>query len=160
MTAPGVIRLRRSLSEAPPAPVWPTGLQPVIWGEAAAADAHLLLSHAYAGGEGDLAPIGAWWPSVAADSEFDPQLLFGATDRDGRLAGVALGWSKPFIKDVAVRPDQRRRGIGSALLRSLFRAYHERGAAHVDLKVRGWNAPAIALYRREGMVEVTGSPPG
>jgi ribosomal-protein-alanine N-acetyltransferase len=53
------------------------------------------------------------------------------------------------ILNVAVAPGYRRRGIATALLRSDL----ARHAVHF-LEVRESNAPALALYRKLGFVEI------
>jgi ribosomal protein S18 acetylase RimI-like enzyme len=50
------------------------------------------------------------------------------------------------VKDLAVDPRARRRGIARALMLAAFNAFARRGATHVDLKVREENTAAIALY--------------
>ena len=57
-----------------------------------------------------------WWEKFSGDSEFDASLCF-LVFGEGRLAGVALCWTSAFLKDLAVRPDMRRLGIGENLLR-------------------------------------------
>ena len=78
-------------------------------------------------------------------------------DDGNGIAGVAQCWTSAFVKDLAVRPRLRRRGLGSALLLQAFRTFRERGAAFVDLKVVADNlSGALRLYRSHGMRE-TGS---
>ena len=64
-----------------------------------------------------------------------------------------------YIGNVAVRPAFRRRGIADALLRALATIGRERGLAFLTLEVRAGNAPAIALYEKNGYVRV-GRRPG
>jgi [ribosomal protein S18]-alanine N-acetyltransferase len=80
-------------------------------------------------------------------------------------AGIArLGLLRPYeyeIHTIGVDPTFQGRGIGRRLLDALLR-YADRtagaatsgGAATVFLEVRTDNAPAIALYRSAGFVEV------
>lgn len=78
---------------------------------------------------------------------------------DGNPAGFALFFSnystflaRPglYLEDLFVRPECRGRGIGLALLRHLARLALVRGCGRLDWSVLGWNAPAIAFYRRIG----------
>jgi mycothiol synthase len=87
--------------------------------------------------------------------DFDPGLWWLAWD-DGRVAGAlegrpvdeALGW----IKNLGVRPDYRRRGIGAALLTRVFAEFKGRGCKRVELGVdRANETGATALYERVGM---------
>ena len=54
---------------------------------------------------------------------------------------------------IAVRPDHRGRGIGTALLQRFIAQARERGAARVFLEMREGN-PAESLYRRHGFASV------
>jgi ribosomal-protein-alanine N-acetyltransferase len=54
---------------------------------------------------------------------------------------------------LAVRPEFRRSGIGSALLKSSMQTASDAGAVHYFLEVRSDN-PAIALYENCGLVNV------
>ena len=64
-----------------------------------------------------------------------------------------------YIGNVAVRPAYRRRGIADALLHALERLGRERGLSFLTLEVRAGNAPAIALYEKNGYARV-GRRPG
>lgn len=149
---PHDVRLRRLLdgSEAPPR--WPDGLFPVALTPAAAPALHGLLAAAF--DDGQDGPFETWWPRLSGDAEFDPGLCFLVFD-GSRLAAAAICWQSAFIKDLAVHPGWRRRGLGAALLAHVFCVFRARGAAHVDLKTNTvGNADAMRLYRRAGMVEV------
>lgn len=54
---------------------------------------------------------------------------------------------------LAVTPDTRRRGVGSALLRSVIAEAHGRGIVRLHLEVRAGNS-AIALYDAAGFARV------
>jgi GNAT superfamily N-acetyltransferase len=55
-----------------------------------------------------------------------------------------------YLEDLFVRPEYRRQGIGSALLRSLAKIALERGCGRFEWAVLDWNEPAIAFYQRMG----------
>ena len=55
-----------------------------------------------------------------------------------------------YLEDLFVRPAQRGRGYGEALLRHLARLAVERDCARVEWAVLDWNEPAIRFYRRLG----------
>ena len=148
------LRLRRDLSLPLPGPRWPPDVSIHPFTEAHAAPAHALMMAAYGPDEGSVPPFGVWWPELERDSEYDPELVFLARTGDGRLAGICQCWTSAFVKDLAVAPDFRGRGIGEALMLSAFEAFRARGAAHVDLKVLSGNTRAIRLYQRLGMGEV------
>ncbi len=151
-----VLRMRRSLAEPVPQPVWPKGTRVVPFEpERHAPEIHALLVEAYAKGGGYVEPFGIWWPSLKGDAEYDPALCFIAIDERGGIAGVAQCWTSAFIKDLAVQPDRRGQGIGSALILHALRAFRRRGATHVDLKVDADNpSGALRLYRAHGFQEV------
>jgi ribosomal-protein-alanine N-acetyltransferase len=76
-------------------------------------------------------------------------------------AGFAIARSiagEAEIVSLGVRPDARRRGIGTALLADTLCRAVALGAAAVYLEVAEDNAGAIALYRGAGF-EVTGRRP-
>ncbi|MBQ7335255.1 MAG: ribosomal protein S18-alanine N-acetyltransferase [Clostridia bacterium] len=54
------------------------------------------------------------------------------------------------ITNIAVLPDARRHGYGSAVLRELLNRAKERNCAQISLEVRESNVAAIALYERFG----------
>ncbi len=80
---------------------------------------------------------------------------------DGRPAGIAvclIGYStfvaKPLVNihDIAVLPEFRGRGLGSALLRGVADRARELGCCKVTLEVHESNDGARRLYEREGFV--------
>ncbi|MDG4882113.1 N-acetyltransferase [Mesorhizobium sp. WSM4884] len=151
--APNDIRLRKLLDDALIAPHWPDGfiMRPFEHRDAQAL--HALLEEAFDdGGEG---PFDDWLERISGDAEFDPDLCFLVIDGKGLLAGAALCWTSGFVKDLAVHPGSRKRGIGEALMRHVFLAFRDRGAIHVDLKTNTVrHAAAFRLYERLGMIPV------
>ncbi len=89
----------------------------------------------------------AWWTT---DEEWDPSAWFVA-ESGGELAAAALCWTTGFVKDLAVHPAQRRRGIGRALLAHVAEEFRRRGAPAISLKVDATNLPALRLYESIGM---------
>ena len=149
-----IIRMRKHLALDIPPPVWPVGTRRLPLAVAEPTALHAILSEAYGNGFGGVPNFEDWWSGLNADSEFEPALVVVAADMDGIPIGVIQSWTSNFIKDLAVLPERRGRGIGEALLLSTFHAFHKRGANHVDLKVMEGNISAIQLYRKLGMVEV------
>jgi ribosomal protein S18 acetylase RimI-like enzyme len=71
------------------------------------------------------------------------------------VAGVAQCWTEGFVKDLAVRPAFRGRGLGEALLHAVFAEFARRGVREVRLKVDADNPTgAVRLYERVGMREL------
>lgn len=75
------------------------------------------------------------------------------SDRTGGLAGFVMGRrvaDEAEIMMLAVAPEERRRGIGRALVDTLATAVGADGALRLFLEVAVDNVEAIALYRRAG----------
>ena len=79
--------------------------------------------------------------------------LFFVADRDGAVIGTVMGGydgHRGWIYSVAVAPQQRRRGIGRALIRRLEAALSQRGCLKVNLQIRSSNTHVIAFYEKLG----------
>lgn len=142
------------LDRATPAPEWPPGVAVHTADlDADAPSVHTLLELAFRGNADDekpdpFEPWLAWW---MGDPEFDPASWFLA-EEDGMLVGAALCWSSGFLKDLAVDPQHRRRGIGRCLLLHVFGEFRARGARAVSLKVDAANPTgAVRVYEAAGM---------
>ena len=61
---------------------------------------------------------------------------------------IRLGIAQPYVESLAVFPEFRSQGIGTALMRSAEQAARERGHATVGLSVGVDNIRARALYVR------------
>jgi GNAT superfamily N-acetyltransferase len=144
------LRMRIDLRTAIPPPVWPEGSSVRSFHPSDAARLHELLEDGYRRGGGGVDAFDAWLPALVDDSEFDPQLCFLVEAGDD-LVAAAICWTSAFVKDIVVREAWRRHGLGEALLRCAFRAFQERGAIGVELKVQAQNAGAIRLCERVGM---------
>ena len=84
----------------------------------------------------------------------DGRLL--VAERDGKVAGVARGDLRHGlgrISFVYLRPEHRRHGLGSALVRDLLDYFREHGAEHVTLGVDISNEDGTAVWRRLGFTE-------
>lgn len=115
--------------------------------------AHSVLEAGYWEGGGGAPIFRQWWKALRKDYEFDPALFFLAIDDEG-VAGIAQCWKSAFVKDLAVHPRARRRGIGRALMMTVFHEFAQRGAAYVDLRTREDNTNAQAFYLSLGMTLV------
>lgn len=74
-----------------------------------------------------------------------------------RMAGYIVVWvvhDELHVLNVATAPEQRRRGVGRAILEEAHRVGRARACRLSTLEVRRSNAPAIALYRALGYRQV------
>ena len=92
-----------------------------------------------------------------AEDWFDPEGLLLAVDADDRLLG--FHWTKEHREEqpafgevyvVAVNPKAAGRGLGTLLTNAGLRHLRGRGLDTVILYVEADNAPAIAVYQRQG----------
>ncbi|MEI5680842.1 MULTISPECIES: GNAT family N-acetyltransferase [unclassified Mesorhizobium] len=153
MSEEQVVRFRRDLDGDFSAPKWLAGFSMRTFRASDARTLHALLSEVF--DDGEEGPFDTWWQKVSNDDEFDPALCFLVFDGDERLVAAALCWTSAYLKDLAVRPEARRRGLAEALLCQVFGTFQARGAAHLDLKTGLVKNPdAVRLYERMGMRRV------
>lgn len=105
----------------------------------------------------------AWTRQQLRDSLAMPSTFLLLSDRDGRVvkpAEPAAGFilSRQALDEeelllLAVRPENRGRGLGTALIELYFAAAARRGVHHIFLEMRA-NNPAHSLYRRCGFAPI------
>ena len=61
-----------------------------------------------------------------------------------------LGRPGLYLEDLFVRPEERGKGYGRALLERLAQIAKERGCGRMEWAVLDWNDPAIQFYRKLG----------
>ena len=94
------------------------------------------------------------WPAGSLASELDnPQAVFFVSVINRRVAGYAgmhdiLG--EGYVTNVAVFPEFRRHGVGTALMNALLDYGHLHDLTFITLEVRPGNSAAISLYERLG----------
>lgn len=79
-------------------------------------------------------------------------LLLVAT-RDEQIVGTVMGGydgHRGWVYSLAVLPQVRRRGIGTALCRHLEQLLRDRGCLKLNLQVRSDNSEVIAFYETLG----------
>ena len=94
-----------------------------------------------------------WTPAGISETiQVETARSFVAQEAD-RIVGYVLArisGTEGEILDLAVLPEQRRRGIARQLLAVLWEALRQDGVRELYLEVRESNRAAIALYRGHG----------
>ncbi len=76
--------------------------------------------------------------------------------RGDQIAGYVGMWvilDEAHITNIAVHPDERRKGIGRAMLAAMFERAKSLGGTRMTLEVRVSNHTAQRLYKELGFVE-------
>ena len=100
-------------------------------------------------------------PEQLGEDLFGPRPHVGCVvaESGGVLVGYALFYpvyssfrTMPamWLEDLFVKPSERGRGTGKALLAEVARIALERGCRAVDWLVLDWNRPAVTFYERMG----------
>jgi ribosomal-protein-alanine N-acetyltransferase len=79
---------------------------------------------------------------------------FGLIDERGGMLLGRITIDEAEVLTLAVAPLERRQGIATGLLRATTERVRAHGGTAMFLEVAIGNAPALALYRREGFIEV------
>jgi len=149
-------RMRRDLDASTPEPAWPPGVE--VHDLVRPADerpVHALIQSAFAeiGGQHERT-LEQWVAFLLDTTSFDPSLCLVATDA-GTVVGAALGQATAdhgFVRQLAVAPSHRGRGLALALLHECFRRHAERGLPATVLGVDAGNRTgALGLYEKAGM---------
>ena len=89
----------------------------------------------------------------------NPRFFCDIAEWEGEAAGFATwflnfstfrGRHGIYVEDIFVKPAQRGRGIGRALMARLAQHCVEQGYARCEWAVLDWNAPSIAFYNSIG----------
>lgn len=87
----------------------------------------------------------------------DDTSLFYVAVEDGKVIGY-IGMSfvldEGYIYNVAVTQESRKKGVGSALIRTLVTHGKKNGFAFLTLEARQSNKAAISLYEHFGFIKV------
>ena len=94
-----------------------------------------------------------------------PRVFCDLAEWDGEPVGFALwflnfssfrGRNGIYLEDIFVRPAQRGKGIGKALLAHLARRCMNEGWARLEWSVLDWNTPSIDFYKSQGATLMDG----
>jgi ribosomal protein S18 acetylase RimI-like enzyme len=149
-----VHRMWLDLVDELPEPSFPADVSVRPYAGADAHDLHAFLELAYAQNHERIEPFEQWLHFMTGHGDFEPA-CWHLAESGGSLAGCCLTWAPyengGWVKDLAVHPAHRRRGLGEALLHHAARAYREAGVTRVGLKVESDNPTgAPRLYERLG----------
>ena len=101
-------------------------------------------------------PNNPWWNDPDKDIDrkcaVQPELFFVAFEGDHIIGTVMAGYEghRGWINYVAVAPDSRQRGIGTALMHHAEDALRAAGCPKINLQVRTSNTAVIEFYRGLG----------
>ena len=149
-------RMRRELDGALPEPGWPDGAHLRDYSRPDDdVEVHALITSSFReiGGQSERT-LEQWRSAMIDTPRFDAGLCLVVV-LDRRVVGAAISQSLGdygFVRQLAVAPEQRGRGIARALLHELFRRHRERGLPATVLGVDAANPTgALALYESAGM---------
>jgi mycothiol synthase len=147
--------LQMKLEDVPPKVELPPGIEIRPYRPADAEAAYQVIEDAFNEWP-DRQPreFAAWSAHVIGHRAFAPELSRLAFD-GGELVGVVLcmdygGAEEGWVDQIATVATHRHRGIGRALLQSVFAAYHAQGRRLVGLSTNSQSG-ALTLYERIGM---------
>jgi ribosomal protein S18 acetylase RimI-like enzyme len=85
---------------------------------------------------------------IRSKMKIQPELFFVAVDSDNLVGTAMSGFDghRGWVYYVAVHPDYRRRGIGSALMKKVEGALTEIGCPKLNLQIRAGNAQVQSFY--------------
>jgi ribosomal protein S18 acetylase RimI-like enzyme len=149
-----VLRMWLDLAAEPPEPSFPGDVRVRSYAEPDARPLHAFVELAYARNNERIEPFDEWLHFMTAHGDFD-RAYWHLAEADGRIVACCLTWApserQGWVKDLAVHPQHRRRGLGEALLHHAARAYRAAGVERVGLKVDSDNPTSAGrLYERLG----------
>ena len=94
--------------------------------------------------------------SLQESLENENSVFYVATDNDEVIGYIGMSFvlDEGYIYNVAVAPQHRCHGVGSALIRTLVTDCKKQGFAFLTLEVRQSNKAARSLYEAFGFIKV------
>ncbi|MBE6777349.1 MAG: ribosomal-protein-alanine N-acetyltransferase [Ruminococcaceae bacterium] len=93
------------------------------------------------------------WSENAIKDAFETGTKFFIATKDNKVlgyVGISAIIDEGYITNIAVFPDYRKQGVGSALLNHLFDFAKDNALYFISLEVRESNFTAISLYEKYG----------
>ena len=152
-----LFNLHRDLDDDLPTPVWPAGVTLRTVNPGADDRAlHALIQDAFTKPGRKTQSFEEWQSYMMHPGRFIPDLWF-LLEKEDELIGCVLcfdyndlGW----VRQLAVRAEQRGAGLGRMLLQHALYIFKQRGYPKVGLAVESENATALKLYTSVGLREV------
>ena len=97
-----------------------------------------------------------WSQKAIEDEVNNPNAFFvTAVDEEKILGygGMHCTHQECYIDNIAVFGHQRKKGVGTAIVKALVQEAQRRGAEYISLEVRPSNWPAVGLYTKLGVME-------
>ena len=90
--------------------------------------------------------------AVPAKLAFQPDLLLVAVDGHQAIGSIMAGYDghRGWLYSIAVREEDRRKGVGTALVRHAEHTLRALGCSKVNLQVRTTNEAVVQFYERLG----------
>ncbi len=90
--------------------------------------------------------------AIPAKLAMQPDLLLVAVDASGIVGSINAGYDghRGWLYNVAVLQSERRRGIGTALVRDVEKRLRALGCLKINLQVRTANEAGVGFYKRLG----------
>lgn len=96
-----------------------------------------------------------WSAQMIADELKNPLANYFVVEKDGQVLAY-MGYyrilDEAHITNIAVKPDEKRKGYGKALLSFVLNEMKENGVQRVTLEVNEKNIAAIRLYESFGFL--------
>ena len=100
------------------------------------------------------APQAVFWPEASVKEVLEWKGSLGMViEAAGKVVGFLIGrqtTEEAEVLNLAVAPQDRRKGTGGRLLQAAVEEFRTRGANRVYLEVRESNAAGIAFYEKHG----------
>jgi len=102
-------------------------------------------------------PEAVFWPQASVKDVLGWKGSLGiVSEATGSVSGFLIGrqvGDEAEVLNLAVAPENRRRGDGGALLRAAVVDFRKRGVSRVFLEVRESNAAGIAFYQKHSFFQ-------